>query len=221
MSNGNIPDNQLVKLSTVGRLTKPAAKSYERMRIVALNVYKVDLRPTGEWDAYRERAVQEKVFFERYTLGNLNPGYNTVRNGGIKTYNGKTYYKRPNVAVAATPGQSNHGWGIAVDFRNNPGAWAWLKKYGSKFGWTNTEGARINEPWHWVYDGKDTRKKRVGKYTVKGSTGAQTYKTRKTGKPQRNLPACKKVKVVVTWGRWAYLKKGDWIKRSEIRKVKK
>lgn len=227
MSNGNIPDSQLVKLSTVGRLTKPAAKSYERMRIVALKVYKVDLRPTGEWDAYRERAVQEKVFFERYTTTNLNPRNNTWGNGGIKTYNGKTYYKRPNVAVAATPGTSNHGWGIAVDFRNagNTGGpeYKFLKKYGKRFGWDNVEGSRIGEPWHWVYKPENDKKaKTAGRYKVVKATGrgkkAATYRTRKATRANvaRRLPLCREVTVVVVWGKWAELKKGDWIRKGKI-----
>lgn len=53
---------------------------------------------------------------------------------------------------AATPGTSNHGWGIAVDIPNDT-AQAWLRRNAARFGWSNAEGQRVGENWHWGYVG--------------------------------------------------------------------
>lgn len=62
--------------------------------------------------------------------------------------------------LAATPGTSNHGWGLAVDLcssvTNNRASMDWLKANGPTFGWTNPNwalpgGSGPHEPWHWEY----------------------------------------------------------------------
>jgi zinc D-Ala-D-Ala carboxypeptidase len=62
--------------------------------------------------------------------------------------------------LAATPGRSNHGWGLAVDLCSteidNPTVLAWLRENGPTYGWDNPEWARRGgsgpyEPWHWEY----------------------------------------------------------------------
>ncbi len=69
----------------------------------------------------------------------------------------------------------------------------------------------------------------VGKWQVTKPTGKANrtcaYKTRATGKPNisRRLRIGKKVHVVYVdpSGRWAMTKRGDWIKTSKLKKVKK
>jgi len=62
--------------------------------------------------------------------------------------------------LAATPGTSNHGWGLAVDLcssvTNDRAAIAWLTENGPIYGWANPAWARAGgsgprEPWHWEY----------------------------------------------------------------------
>ncbi|KGM13628.1 M15 family metallopeptidase [Cellulomonas bogoriensis] len=62
--------------------------------------------------------------------------------------------------LAATPGRSNHGWGLAVDLCNtvtgNASAMEWLRANGPTYGWDNPPWARRGgsgpyEPWHWEY----------------------------------------------------------------------
>ena len=53
---------------------------------------------------------------------------------------------------AATPGTSNHGWGIAVDIQT-PDCQAWILRNGARFGWSHDEGARVGEAWHFRYVG--------------------------------------------------------------------
>jgi hypothetical protein len=62
--------------------------------------------------------------------------------------------------LAATPGTSNHGWGLAVDLcgseTHSKTVMSWLKENGPTFGWDNPAWARSggsgpHEPWHWEY----------------------------------------------------------------------
>ncbi len=69
------------------------------------------------------------------------------------------YYQRP--GLAAIPGKSNHGLGMAVDlcggvqiFRSVQ--FTWLETNGKRFGWIHPDWAYHSpfEPWHWEYDPK-------------------------------------------------------------------
>jgi len=52
--------------------------------------------------------------------------------------------------LAAKPGTSNHESGLAIDFKDTPGAFAWLKKNSTRFGLKNLP----SEPWHYSVDGR-------------------------------------------------------------------
>ena len=52
--------------------------------------------------------------------------------------------------LAAKPGTSNHESGEAIDYANTPGAFDWLKKNASKFGF---HGNVPGEPWHYSLTG--------------------------------------------------------------------
>jgi hypothetical protein len=67
--------------------------------------------------------------------------------------------------LAAVPGTSNHGWGLAVDLCE-PGirpmgyttpTYRWLQAHAAGFGWTHPgwadPGSDREEPWHWEYTG--------------------------------------------------------------------
>jgi len=58
--------------------------------------------------------------------------------------------------MAATPGTSMHGWGLAVDFCASDtvgAAGAWIKKNAPTYGWVHPAWASTVkiEPWHWEY----------------------------------------------------------------------
>ena len=60
--------------------------------------------------------------------------------------------------LAATPGTSEHGWGLAVDLcggvESGTGSvrYQWLRANGPAYGWDNPDWARGGyEPWHWEY----------------------------------------------------------------------
>ncbi|HEX5534025.1 MAG TPA: M15 family metallopeptidase [Actinomycetales bacterium] len=62
--------------------------------------------------------------------------------------------------LAARPGTSQHGWGLAVDLaggvQNADVHYRWLRAHAPQFGWDNPAWARSGgsgpyEPWHWEY----------------------------------------------------------------------
>ncbi|GEN78343.1 M15 family metallopeptidase [Actinotalea fermentans] len=62
--------------------------------------------------------------------------------------------------LAATPGTSNHGWGLAIDLcsseTNSSSVMTWLNDNGPTYGWENPPwakrgGSGPHEPWHWEY----------------------------------------------------------------------
>lgn len=62
--------------------------------------------------------------------------------------------------LAATPGTSNHGWGLAIDLcsseTNSSAVMTWLNDNGPTYGWENPPwakrgGSGPHEPWHWEY----------------------------------------------------------------------
>jgi hypothetical protein len=80
--------------------------------------------------------------------------------GGYRSYASQVRLRSEKPSLAARPGTSNHGWGLAVDLCDYAYAgeerWAWLLENGPRFGWDNPEWARRGglgpyEPWHWEY----------------------------------------------------------------------
>lgn len=66
------------------------------------------------------------------------------------------YRRKPN--LAAKPGTSNHGWGLALDLDVggfSGRVYKWLAKNGPDFGWVNPDwahdGKGKEEPWHWEF----------------------------------------------------------------------
>ncbi|MFI7064359.1 peptidoglycan DD-metalloendopeptidase family protein [Kribbella sp. NPDC050124] len=68
------------------------------------------------------------------------------------------YSRKP--SLAALPGTSNHGWGVAVDLcggvdRFGTAQYQWMKSHASQFGWVHPswadQGGSREEPWHWEF----------------------------------------------------------------------
>ncbi len=75
---------------------------------------------------------------------------------------------------AARPGTSLHGWGLAVDIPFAD-AQAWLRRHALRWGWSDEEGRRVGEPWHWAYRGASkTRLARFKRDVLDGYTPAET-----------------------------------------------
>lgn len=113
-------------------LRKDSAAAWEALRQASLAERGVDLYPLGGASAYRTFAQQVQMKREWTAKGQPQK--------------------------AATPGTSNHGWGLAVDAGDANAAvaermWAALRDLGPRFGWSWDEGKRVGEPWHFRYVG--------------------------------------------------------------------
>ncbi|HET6987431.1 MAG TPA: peptidoglycan DD-metalloendopeptidase family protein [Kribbella sp.] len=68
------------------------------------------------------------------------------------------YARKP--SLAALPGTSNHGWGVAVDLcggidKYGTAQYVWMKAHAPSFGWVHPawadQGGSREEPWHWEF----------------------------------------------------------------------
>lgn len=110
-------------------------------------------RTTGRYRTYEQ---QVNLFLSRYRT------YDTG-SGSTKWWQGTKYWKLPGVAMAATPGTSNHGLGLADDMAEELDADAypesmsdaqltWLRDNALRFGFgLDTRSER----WHWHWIGRD------------------------------------------------------------------
>ena len=120
--NGQIPAASLQRIGEGGhRLYGPAATSFQDLMRAA----RADGVTIGVTDSYRSFDQQVDVA-ERKGL---------YKNGGL----------------AATPGTSNHGWGLSVDLDLDSRAQTWMRANAGRFGFVE-DVAR--EPWHWTFYGK-------------------------------------------------------------------
>lgn len=115
-SNGRLPDESLMSIGGGHRLQPVAAQAWLRM-VQDAAAQGVHLTLT---DSYRDFATQVRLAEEKglYSQGGL----------------------------AAEPGTSQHGWGLAVDVDQGR---EWLAQNASRYGFETIP----REPWHWQYVG--------------------------------------------------------------------
>jgi D-alanyl-D-alanine carboxypeptidase len=119
--NGRIPAAALEKLGQGShRLAAKAAGAWQRMEAAAA-ADGVRLRVT---DSYRDYDTQVDL----------------VRRKGLYSQGG----------LAAKPGTSDHGWGLAVDLDLNREQQAWMRANAARFGFVEDTP---REPWHWGFHG--------------------------------------------------------------------
>jgi cell wall-associated NlpC family hydrolase len=79
-----------------------------------------------------------------------------------RTYAGQVRLYGEKPALAAVPGTSNHGWGLAVDLcggidHYDTAQYNWMKANAGRFGFLHPDWAEPGngreEPWHWEYAG--------------------------------------------------------------------
>lgn len=113
--------------------------------------------------AYRSYSQQLALFNDRYSTKDMGRTPQVTR-----IWQGKVYYLKPGKAPCATPGNSDHGWGLAIDAANcyeGSALLTWLLgdgfmtcealKYG--FTWAVADSKNPNfEPWHLQYVPGDT-----------------------------------------------------------------
>jgi hypothetical protein len=117
--NGMLDRSQLVPIGG-GHVMKPeAAKAYQAM----VKAASAEGITWGITDSYRDYNSQVAV----------------AQKKGLYSQGG----------LAARPGTSNHGWGLATDLKLSDAAFQWLQQNGRKFGFKNIP----REKWHWEYAG--------------------------------------------------------------------
>ncbi|QAY71907.1 hypothetical protein ET471_14825 [Xylanimonas protaetiae] len=89
-------------------------------------------------------------------------GHDISITDSYRSFEGQLAARRNRGHLAATPGTSLHGWGIAVDLgsginRFGTATHRWMRENAPKFGWELPPWARQNgskpEPWHWEFEG--------------------------------------------------------------------
>ncbi len=87
-------------------------------------------------------------------------GTDIVITDSYRSYAAQVSVRRSKPRLAAVPGTSEHGWGLAVDLgggvQNSDEHYAWLIENAPKHGWDHPAWARKGgsgpyEPWHWEY----------------------------------------------------------------------
>ncbi len=117
--NGTIPADALQKVGSTGhRLWAPAAQALEQLMSAAAR----DGVTIGITDSYRSYDAQVDV----------------ARRKGLYSQGG----------LAAEPGTSPHGWGVAVDLDLDTDAQQWMRANAGRFGFVEDTP---REPWHWVF----------------------------------------------------------------------
>jgi LAS superfamily LD-carboxypeptidase LdcB len=154
-----ITPEMVVAVSAGGKLEKCAAAAFEEMATAA-KADGIILKATSAGDTLRSIAQQTAGFKQRYQEA-------PIAGASTKTWNGKTYYLKPGMAMLATPYDdpanakargSRHLYGIAIDIKNANGAiLQWLLANEVRFGFShevlgdaNGKGA---EPWHIRFTG--------------------------------------------------------------------
>jgi hypothetical protein len=154
-ANGRLPAGILSETSGLAggptiRLVLPAMRAWKALTTAALSAGHT-LKSTALNDSYRPYKVQKRLFLERYST--------TDTGGERKVWQGKSFFLKDGEAAAATPGSSNHGWGLAVDtgeesdhdlFANtfDNQTLKWLVNNEERFGFSHE---RQDEPWHIRY----------------------------------------------------------------------
>ena len=119
--NGRVPADALVPIG-VGqhRLAAPAAAAFGDLQAAARR----DGVTLGVTDSYRSYDAQVDV----------------AQRKGLYSQGG----------LAAQPGTSQHGWGLAVDLDLDTRAQSWMRANGARFGFVEDTP---REPWHWAFQG--------------------------------------------------------------------
>lgn len=147
-----------------------AARAWNAAAVVCLAETGGVLSTTGTYRSYDQQVT---LFRQRYT-SSFDPTVNAVPPMS-RTWEGVLYFLRKGMAPAASPGTSNHGWGLAVDaavltngkiagITTDAKVWTWAQDELETFGWS-WEGAKPGqrgwEPWHWKYVAGDAVPQRV------------------------------------------------------------
>ncbi|GAA1981882.1 hypothetical protein GCM10009718_18680 [Isoptericola halotolerans] len=104
-------------------------------------------------DAALQLEALNEAYRERF-------GTNIPITDSYRSFAGQVAVRAAKPHLAAVPGTSNHGWGLAVDLSTpissgRSAEYAWLRVHGPDYGWDNPTWARLDgskpEPWHFEF----------------------------------------------------------------------
>jgi hypothetical protein len=111
---------------------------------------------------HRQRADAAAAFNKLTEFAKADRGAPLCVTDSYRSYSEQVALYRRKPRLAATPGTSNHGWGIAVDLcggveRFGSDAYQWMKANAPRFGWVHPAwaepGGSRPEAWHWEFAG--------------------------------------------------------------------
>ncbi len=155
--NGHMDPDRLLKVGNC-LLERDAAYTYSLM-IEAAEEDAVRLRHTS---CYRTFYVQDAAYNRRCPIENVAVFSQDSSGGKIQT--GTRQQRVCTGPPTARAGESNHGWGRAIDFRDSRGVlscydkeFLWLQRNAHRFGWVHPMwahcGEKLEEAWHWEFAG--------------------------------------------------------------------
>lgn len=166
--NGKLPDNLLVPIGVGNaRMEKTAARSFIAMFDEARKTLGVQIKQVGEYRSYQQQlnlfvsryVPVEKVTFDQTPRDRKKMWNDATRNGYNSVYWVKKRINGGYPATAASPGNSNHGWGLALDVAEEYDTDSapdpirdqfvrWLINNAGRYG---ISAELQSEPWHWRY----------------------------------------------------------------------
>ena len=125
-------------------------------------------------------------------------GHDLLITGSYRTLEEQISTRAAKGTMAAVPGTSNHGWGLAIDLDQVNGyrsaQYAWLKANAMTYGWHHPtymdEGGRgPHEPWHWEFGTSDDAGTGTSVPITVGRRGAHRPPRPRPRRPSSSSPA--------------------------------
>jgi D-alanyl-D-alanine carboxypeptidase len=131
--------------------------------------------PAGPWGGYADGFIPSSQLCTITGGGRLRPdaaaafdkmsqayarvfGTNICVTDSYRSYTEQVKVFRQRPSLAAVPGTSNHGWGLALDLgcgiqRSRSAQYRWMVANAGRFGWVHPAWAVHDpfEPWHWEF----------------------------------------------------------------------
>jgi len=177
-ANGRLPRSALAPITRAANgeqayLRKDAARAFMAMNAESERRYGVTLRATSARSANRD--IKDQEYF-----------WAGSPNNPKRTWRGN---------LAAYPGTSNHGWGLAIDLATPQMRWI-VDQIGAKYGWAKKWSDAPGEWWHLKW--------RPGKYAAVRRYKRKPRVIRKGSKPGKDIQ-----KIQVLLRQSGYLRK-NW-----------
>jgi D-alanyl-D-alanine carboxypeptidase len=149
--NGKLPPHLLKDIQGGGQLWTKAADWWNLM-FEAAKADGITLKAVAR--GYRPYEAQAAMFLLRYDDKPTGRVPKVTRK-----WHGKTWFLRKGKSPSATPGTSNHGWGLAQDIEVPADTYKWMCHNAPKFGFylqgkSKTLTGKPNpefEAWHWQF----------------------------------------------------------------------